>query len=513
MTVGPRNITYGLVFGYDVGSDVSYLGEPTTNLIPDAANNGRFTTSNSWATYNTNQYCGNNGCGTYWTIPSISSVSSNIVTTSSAHQIRSFDVIQPNATGGGVNNGQNYVAKKISDTQFCLYPYNGSQSGADGYINPTTGFYKVHDDYANDNKVSINASGFPTGWWGAPHLPNSGLIKEIVSGGGRVPGTNCMRWHVYRGDGVADGMAYGVYTPVTAGDTITVSYYLRAATKSAVGKGGSYTTYFYGYGAFSAGFSWGAQGEWVRNVHQWTASYTSSFYQYWFPDGSGDPYSVDIADLQVEVNRGHATKFTTGTRNGTNGLKDMSSNNNSIDISNLTFDSSGNPYFDGSNDYIPLTVGTIPTNQVTFEFICNNTASSNNTSIIAGGASGNQDLNIHLPWGDGNVYWDFGRPFNRIYKATNSSERTGTHHWVFTKNPTTGIMNIYLDGALWHTGGGNTSTLPTMSIASLGRYVNGNYTGYYYSGSIPVCKIYNRELSAIEVAQHYISYKTRFSLP
>lgn len=508
MSVGTNNSTYGLVFGYDTGSDRSYLGEPTTNLVPDASNNGRFTTSNSWATYNTNQYCGNNGCGTYWTIPSVSSVSGNIVTTSSAHQIRSFDVIQPNATGGGVNSGQNYVAKKISDTQFCLYLYNGGQSGAEGYINPTTGFYKVHDDFANDNKVSISASGFPTGWWGAPHLPNAGLIKEIVSGGGRIPGTNCMRWHQYRGDGVADGMAYGVYTPVTAGDIITVSYYMRAATKSAVGKTGSYTTYFYGYGAFGAGFSWGAQGEWVRNVHQWTASYTCSFYQYWFPEGSGDPYAVDIADLQVEVNRGHATKFTTGTRSATQSLIDMSPSRKTINVSNVSFDSSGLPYFDGSDDYIDMGSSSdwALGQNGTVEVVVRREGSVTTNHRLWCVYNNTSHLDAYVDASSGGLYMHGGQI------GTNAQIPLNEYLHIVVRY-SGGTVTIWYNGVsqtLTGTSTGYNLNNPSYSNLFIGRYVSSS--GYRWVGKMPVFKMYNRALTDSEINKHYYSYKNRFNL-
>jgi hypothetical protein len=64
-------------------------------------------------------------------------------------------------------------------------------------------------------------------WFGPPHLPNSHLVKEIVTGAG-PDGQNVMRLHMPGTDGVIDGMAYGVYVPVTAGDTIDVSYWIRS---------------------------------------------------------------------------------------------------------------------------------------------------------------------------------------------------------------------------------------------------------------------------------------------
>ena len=223
---------------------------------------------------------------------------------------------------------------------------------------------------------------------------------------------------------------------------------------------------------------------------------------------AGDGY-VLYKNPQVEL-LPHKTPFTQTSRSVTGSLLPLVSNS-TLNLSNVSFDSNAQIVFDGTDDVIPLSPSIIPSNEITVEFICTNTNPGANTSIIAGGA-GQQDFNIHLPWGDTNVYWDFGRPFNRIYKATTLAERTGVHHWVFTKNPSTGIMNIYLDGALWHTGTGLTSTTPSLTQVSLGAYNSGGGPGLYYTGTIPIAKIYTREISPSEVTQNYNKYKTRFNL-
>jgi hypothetical protein len=166
--------------------------------------------------------------------------------------------------------------------------------------------------------------------------------------------------------------------------------------------------------------------------------------------------------------------------------------------------------FDGTDDYFDLPTSAIPTGYlITIELVTKGINSYPNSSIIAGGTGGNQDLNIHLPWGDGNLYWDCGRPFNRVYKAVSASELTGVHHWVFTKNASTGIMNIYLDGSLWATNTGQTSTIPSMGEVNLGRYTNGSTRAYYYNASLSVLNIYNKDLSPSEILRNYNSYKRR----
>ena len=228
----------------------------------------------------------------------------------------------------------------------------------------------------------------------------------------------------------------------------------------------------------------------------------------------GDVVSVDITHMQQEA-KSRRTHFTTGTRTSTQGLLDLT-RNVTLDISTVSFssDSTSRPQFDGSDDYINLPPAAIPTgNEITIEIVTSWSGALQNNSIIAGGGGGNQDLNLHLPWGDGNVYWDFGRPFNRISKAIGSSDNyLGNHHWVVSKNSTTGIMRIFLDGTLWHYGGGQTSTTPLLNSASIGRYDIETVKTYYYKGDIPVLKIYNKELTPEEVHKNYLHYKDRFGL-
>ncbi len=69
-------------------------------------------------------------------------------------------------------------------------------------------------------------------------------------------------------------------------------------------------------------------------------------------------------------------------------------------------------------------------------------------------AANRRQINIHLPWSDGNVYWDCGGDslgnFDRIQKAANKHDAAGRwNYWAFTKDATTGKMAIYLNGELW----------------------------------------------------------------
>lgn len=504
MYTGPNLTNDNLVFGYDTGYGVAdngvetrfYKGEPTTNILPYPEKNGRFTTDNQWGSYNTNQYNSN----TDFDIGTIGSVSNNIVTLSSVgHVIRSFDVLNPATTGGGVTAGTNYVIKKISSTTFSLHAYNSSQNGSQGYINPDTGFFKVHDAYANDTRVSISASGFPEMWHGAPHLPNSGLIKEIVPNGGYVKGTNCMRFNVYRGDNVVDGMAYSVYTPVTQGDVITVSYWMRPTNSLGHGKSLTYSTYFgSGNEAYGSSTTVNSDGEWQHVVHQWTASVTVNFYSYFFPSGSTDKYAIDIADMQVEVNRGHATPFTLTSRSNTAGLIDLKRTTD-IDVSNVSFDSTGQPDFDGSNDNINF----------------GNIASLQNLQL------GAIEIVYHRDASTGTyqmIFSDAGSDLEVTYLGNTLQFYIGNSGISYTHSVTgkffhlvgmwgTGYKKLYLNGSLVASG-----TNTGVDTGSRTRYVGGRGTSFPFNGKIPVTKIYNTVLTIKEVVSNFNAYKNRFNI-
>jgi len=80
-----------------------------------------------------------------------------------------------------------------------------------------------------------------------------------------------------------------------------------------------------------------------------------------------------------------------------------------------------------------------------------------NSTIFEGRDANNlRQVNVHLPWGNSQVYWDCGNDgtgYDRINKpALDIDYKRDWNHWAFTKNATTGDMKIYLNGTLWHSG-------------------------------------------------------------
>ena len=501
---GPRGVAKDAVlFHYDTGETFfSFKGEPTDNLIPSPGINALPATGNGWATYNTNQYCGNNGCAVYWDIPAIASVSSNIVTTVSAHPIRSFDVINPQTTGGGVTGGTHYLAKKISDTQFSLHQWNDSQDGSQGYINTATGGFKVHDSYWLDQRISVNASSFPTKWWGSPHLPNSGIVKEIIPGGFTVRGntkTDCIRLHWFRPDGVTDGMAYGPDASVTIGQPVTTSFYLRAASSNAVGQYIAFQHYNYQGPAGASGFYLtaytGALGEWVKCSFTFTPTH-NALISYWFP--STGNMKIDLANIQVEQ-KNHATQFIAGSRTATQGLVDLTGTK-TVDLSSVSFDASADMEFDGTDDVV-LVTGGFPSNlpEYTIEYVARLDVGSRMPIATRNNAA-------FYRYGDNSWYYTHSTGAAEFYHPGGSI--TGWGHWVITYDGSN--VKVYRNGT--YLGAQAASGTADFSQGfRIGNWTGG--AGYAWDGKIPVVKIYSRAISAADVTLQYNNYRTRFPLP
>lgn len=504
----PKIVTDGLVFAYDMGNGKSNVGAPVTNLLPTPALNGYPTTGNGWGTYNTNQY----GSGAYFSIGTVASVSSNIVTMTAPHSLRTYDVMQPQTTGGGVTAATNYFIKKISDTQFSLHAYNSSQDGSQGYVNPFTGMFKVHDSIALDQRVSINSTSFPTMWWGYPHLPNSGLVKQIISKGftgisGRAP-TDCIRLHYIRNEGL-DGMAYGPEAIVTAGNPHTVSFWARAVTASAAGLNNSYSIYNYGVTSPtnpSWNFVLGALNEWKRYSFTFTPNNPTCI-SYWFPASGNMKY--DISNIQFETGS-VANNFAAGTRSSTQAIIDQTGNN-TWTVNNLTYSADGTFSFNGSSSWIESPTSSVFDSQtITMESWNKPTTTSQSGFLFEKGVVNTQYSNFYNS--DGTFYFrTMGlSPQDLTFTASTYITAGQWNHIVCTVGG--GVKTVYINGIQRYQQTGVTGLMPTgQANQYIGKYGSGG-NNYPFNGSIAISRVYNRTLSAAEVQQNFNALRGRFGL-
>ena len=207
--------------------------------------------------------------------------------------------------------------------------------------------------------------------------------------------------------------------------------------------------------------------------------------------------------------KGFSTPFINGTRSVSGSLIDLTKST-TIDVSNVSFGSDGLPTFDGTDDYIVISnPGVSNTQGFTIELVTNPDSYSSSPMVITPQSAG-IDHFIRFP--------STGKPYMRVVIdadstvqdfAVTSTLPTGNYtHLVFTYNATSG-GKAYFNGNLEGSGSPNFTAQEWSSSWYIGQ--RGNNT-FYYDGSLPVTKIYNRALSAQEVQQNYKAYKNRFNI-
>ncbi len=118
----------------------------------------------------------------------------------------------------------------------------------------------------------------------------------------------------------------------------------------------------------------------------------------------------------------------------------------------------------------------------------------NNSIMMGKDASNRRQLNLHLPWGDSNIYFDCGNDgsgYDRINKLATPDEYKGSWcQWAVTKNAATGDMKIYRNGELWHSGTGKTKPIDIQNLilGSIGTKAN------FYFGKMDEFRFWDIEL-------------------
>jgi len=155
--------------------------------------------------------------------------------------------------------------------------------------------------------------------------------------------------------------------------------------------------------------------------------------------------------------------------------------------------------FDGVSSYVETNYDFPAMDEITISFWGKFDTIKSQSVIAAKNDNINNRVNIHFPWGNGKLYWDFGDVNNggRLYVDI-SQYQNQTHHWVFTADNTG--MKIYIDGTLLaqqtqhstFNGGQGSLLIGTFSLSN-----------YYFAGKIQDVQIYNKALTATEVNELY----------
>ena len=124
----------------------------------------------------------------------------------------------------------------------------------------------------------------------------------------------------------------------------------------------------------------------------------------------------------------------------------------------------------------------------------------NGTLFEAVNAAGQRVVNVHLPWSNGRVYWDCGQDggYDRIDQQAQTEDYEGQwNHWAFVKDADAGLMQIYLNGVLFHSGAGKDNLIEGIVKMNLGASGNGNNR---YNGRVDDFRIWSQALDGETIA-------------
>jgi len=195
------------------------------------------------------------------------------------------------------------------------------------------------------------------------------------------------------------------------------------------------------------------------------------------------------------------------SRSSTQSLIDLKKSTN-IDLSNVSFDSTGQPVFDGTDDKIQTTYSPqFGDFTVSIVFKDNGTASWGRM-VDKGYTTGFFISSYFASIGSGYVGCGIIEP-NAPHGVALQYDTSKWHFFSSVRSGTT--QTIYLDGI------SNTATrtvsnalLNSTSIA-IGSW-SGENTSQRYTGELPVVLIHDKALSATEVEQTFNAYKNRFTI-
>jgi hypothetical protein len=210
---------------------------------------------------------------------------------------------------------------------------------------------------------------------------------------------------------------------------------------------------------------------------------------------------------QVEQ-KSYVTPLVVGTRDANQGLLDYTGTR-TIEVSNVSFNSTGQMVFDGTNDFLnPGSFNLLGMGASTLEAVIymENLSSPDDSYNIFGGISTEGYHGYHEIRNSGGykmTYWTSTDGWR--YANTALSAQTWYHVvWVWTGLNLTWYLNGQNDGSY---------TFTTFSPYGLGfNRISSFPNERYMNGKIHLAKVYNRPLNSSVIAENYNNYKKRFGI-
>jgi hypothetical protein len=350
-------------------------------------------------------------------------------------------------------------------------------------------------------------------WKGEPTTNLVGSPFSVTSGYATTLSTTdnvTLNWNGQNTGGLISGNGYFAYVSAatTNGNKYTTSWYVKGGTTNSINfvwggaHQGNRTDFNFNTStgaitgvSLASGEIYGAS---YLNNGWWQVYYSSTL-------SSGNSYypqitlngTAYVGGLQIEQ-KAYPTPFVQGTRSTTQGLLDISGNNNTVTLTNMTYGANNAISFDGTDDYIDLGNPTAfqSLNSGTIEAIYYRVASTGTYQMIFTDAGSDMEITYSA-----NVLQFY------IGNSGISYTHAVTGQWFHVAGVwTPATKTLYLNGVQVATGGNGLTT------GNRTRYVGSRGGSYAFNGRVPIVKVYNQSLSAQQVLQNYNSYKTRFNI-
>ena len=220
---------------------------------------------------------------------------------------------------------------------------------------------------------------------------------------------------------------------------------------------------------------------------------------------------VWVYGAQTELGA-YATPFADPTRSVTQSMYDITGTTTS-DVTYLSWDGTGLPTFNGSSSYIIFPNSTALDNQtITIESWFKPTVTEQLGFLFEKGTV-NTQYSFFLNTGNASYFRTIGLTPQDLAVTTTNYITAGVYNQVVCTYAA-GTKTTYFNGVLGPQQTGVTGTIAT-SAAGMSVGVYGGYNGarsYWFNGSIPVTRIYNRALTGAEVLQNFYASRAVYGI-
>jgi hypothetical protein len=306
---------------------------------------------------------------------------------------------------------------------------------------------------------------------------------------------------------------YLYYTlTLTPGVTYTFSCYVKGSAQTSRGIG----LWSYAVGGIVAASSQAINADtWTRVSVTYTVASGASSFAIMLAGYPSNIFqgTIEVWHPQLEVNS-FASPFVNGTRSNTQAIVDLTGRN-TITANSLTYASDGTFSFNGSSNHIVVSNGMnalIGTDSVTFSaWIYRTSAPAYWSGIIANKVNVANGICL-LVNPDSKIFWQYDGGTSGVY-AISGGATLAINTWYNIVGVYDNVgLKTYLNGVL-----NESASDPGKFISSTGNMditigAQDTGPGGPFPGRIAQCLVYNRALTATEIAENFNAHRSRYGI-